>query len=175
MMTKRQEALINSFISTHGDQITPAYMDIIAYLSELDYNPYKLGSGITFKHDLHTKQMAKLGTKGGKKKGFSPFFALRFSVCRGYSQRFSDVVGDYIAKYPTREARCVNGECTYCGGEPGTHVYTYTASNCEGQTHCGAYAVEIPDVTADDVEEIKKLIKEEHAYLMRHQVGVEVE
>jgi len=71
-------------------------------------------------------------------------------------------------KYTTREARCVDGSCAYCAGPADTHVYTNGAS---GRYHCGAYAVEIPGVSADDLPEIKKIVNEEHEYLMKYEAG----
>jgi len=34
----------------------------------------------------------------------------------------------------------------------------------ESLSSCGVYALRIPDISADDIEEIKKLIKEEYKY-----------
>jgi hypothetical protein len=172
MNTKKQEELVNTWLSQFGDEIKPLYHDIILYLGELGYSPKKEKSSISFKHDLHNKQMAKMGTKTSKKKGSSPFFALRFSACHGYSQRFTDIVRYYIAKYPTRAARCMDNGCNFCAGEAATHVYTCTFPDGESKSHCGAYAIEIPDITVDDIAEIKKLIQEEHVYLIKHQAGI---
>lgn len=172
MKTKKQEELVNTFLSALGDDIKPVYQEIIQYLSELGYHPNKEKSSISFKHDLHNKQMAKMGVNTTKAKGPTPFFSLRFSACRGYSPRFAAIVGAYIEKYPTRSARCVDAGCNYCSGEAGTHVYTYITPGGETKTHCGAYAVEIPGITADDIPEIKKLIREEHDYLLKHEAGI---
>ena len=114
--------------------------------------------------------MAKMGIK--KNKAQSQFFALRFSACKGYSQRFTDVVREAILRYPTRTARCISGGCGFCSGEPATRVYQYTFPDGENKTHCGAYVLEIPDITANDIGEIKKLIKEEHVYLLKHEAGI---
>ena len=173
MKTKKQEELINSFISSlsaFGDEIGPLYKEIIIYLSELGYNPHKQRSYIVFKHDLHNKQMAKTGIRINKDK--SPFFALRFSACRGYSQRFADIVGAVVFADGFSEANCMSGKCDYCAGEPDTHVYKYTLPSGGTKSHCGAVALEIPDITAKDIGEIKKLIKEEHEYLLKHQAGI---
>lgn len=170
MKTKRQEELINSFLSVLGDEIRPLYYDIIMYLSELGYNPQKQRSFIIFKHDLHNKQIAKTGI--GIYKDKSPFFSLRFSACQGYSQRFIDIVGTAVSKKHFREALCLNHECQFCKGEPSTHVYTYVFPDGESKSHCGAVALEIPNITADDLSEIKKLITEEHAYLLKHEAGI---
>lgn len=170
MKTKKQEELINSFLSSVGDDLEPLYRDIIMYLSELGYNPQKQRSYIIFKHDLHNKQMAKTGIRINKDK--APFFALRFSACRGYSKRFADIVCAAVSKENFREAQCIYNQCDYCNGEAATHVYTYTFNDGVGKSHCGSVALEIPNIIADDIIEIKKLIKEEHEYLLKYQVGI---
>jgi hypothetical protein len=170
MKNKKQEELVNAYISRLNDDIKPLYGELTTYLSELGYNPKKEKSSISFKHDKHNKQIAKMGMNTSKKKGEQPFFALRFSACRGYSQRFEDIVAAYITKYSTRTARCISGGCDFCAGEPETHVYTYICPNGEKKTHCGAYGVEIPNIKAEDIQEIKKLLKEEHEYLYEHEV-----
>lgn len=170
MKTKRQEELINSFLSVVGDQIKPLYQEIIVYLSEMGYNPQKQRSYIIFKHDLHNKQMAKTGI--GINKDKSPFFALRFSACRGYSQRFTNIVSMAVDRANFRKALCLDNGCKYCGGEADTHVYTYEFADGESRSHCGAVALEIPNITADDISEIKKLIREEHEYLLKHEAGI---
>ncbi len=171
MKTKYQEELVNAYLSQFQDEIKQLYRDIILYLSELGYNPKKEKSSISFKHDLHNKQMVKMGARISKK-GPSPFFSLRFSACRGYSQKFIDIVSSYMMKYPTRAARCPGGGCSFCAGEADTHVYTHLLPDGRRKSHCGAYAIEIPDIATEDIGEIKKLIKEEHEYLLKYEAGV---
>jgi len=170
MKTKRQEELVHSFLSTLGDASRPLYQEIITCLSELGYNPQKGKENISFKHDLHNKQIAKMGVKKAKEP--SPFFALRFSACNGYPKRFADIVHAIIARYPSRAARCMDGDCNYCRGEPDTHTYSCAFTDGERKSSCGAYALEIPGITADDIEAIKSLIKEEHTYLLKHEAGI---
>jgi NRPS condensation-like uncharacterized protein len=170
MKTKRQEELVNEFLSRLGDKIRPVYQDIIMYLSEIGYNPHKQRSYIIFKHDLHNKQMAKTGIRINIDK--SPFLALRFSACRGYSQRFADIVMAAVAEQNFSEAQCMYNRCDFCKGAAATHVYTYTFPDGESKSHCGAVALEIVNITADDMGEIKKLIKEEHEYLLKHEAGI---
>ncbi len=166
MKTKRQEELIATFLSALDDDIRPVYQRLVAYLANLGYNPQKEKSSVSFKHDAHNKQIAKIRmAKNG------PCFALRFSACRGYSKRFDEAVSAWMTKYPTRAARCPSGGCGYCRGEPDTHVYAHNIDG-EYKLHCGAYAVEIPDLSEGDVEEIEALIRQEHAYLMKHEAGV---
>ncbi|MGO3604451.1 MAG: hypothetical protein ACTIOK_13615 [Enterococcus malodoratus] len=169
MKTKKQKELVASFLVMLGDDDQSLYREIILYLSELGYNSKKERSQLSFKHALHNKQIVKMGVRG--KKEPAPFFALRFSACKGYSQRFAEVVRSSIIKFPSRGSKCMSGDCDYCAGEPDTHIYTYAFSDGEKKTHCGAYSLEIPSIAAEDLEEIKKLIKEEHEYLLKHEAS----
>lgn len=168
-MTAKQEELVNSFLSGLDEQARPVYDEIIRCLSALGYSPKKEKSNLSFKHSLHNKQMAKISGGGNR-----PAFALRFSACRGYSQRFADIVKAYIVKYPTRAARCTSGNCNYCEGAAETHVYTAMFADSETRTHCGAYALAIPNLQPEDVGEIKMLIQQEHVYLLKHEAGLAI-
>lgn len=86
MKTKKREELIHSFLEKLDEELAAVYREIILYLSELGYNPYKAKNAVSFKCDLHNKQIAKMGLRSNKE--YSPFFALRFSACRDYPQRF---------------------------------------------------------------------------------------
>lgn len=163
MKTKKQEELAGSFLKALDGEARLIYQDLIAYLAELGYHPQKDRSSVSFKHSAHNKQIAKMKMEKG-----APYFAMRFSACRGYSKRFADIIDAWMVKYPTRTAGCPSGRCSFCAGEPDTHVYTHSAGG-ERRPHCGAYALEIPNLTADDVVEIKALIVQEHAYLMEHE------
>ena len=41
-------------------------------------------------------------------------------------------------------------------------------------TRCGASPITIPDLSEGDMDEIKRLIWEQHVYLMKNEAGVEV-
>ena len=171
MKTKKQEELVNSFLATLGDELRPLYQDTAMYLSELGYNPRKERSYIVFMHSLHTKQMAKMGITWTK--DHSPYFALRFSACEGYSRRFADIVRDYINKNPDRLfPHCEDGKCIFHSGEDEPPAYKYVFPDGEIKRLCGAKALVIPDITEDDIEEVKKLTREEHEYLLKHEAGI---
>lgn len=170
MKTKRQEELVNSFLSELDDGLRMLYQEIAMYLSELGYNPRKQRSYIVFKHDLHNKEMAKMGMTWTK--DHSPYFALRFSACEGYSQKFADIVRDYIQKNPGRLfPHCEDGRCVFRADGDRTPFYEYTFPNGETQSFCGAKALVISNMAAEDIDEIKRLIKEEHNYLLEHEAG----
>jgi len=173
MKTKKQKELVESYLSPFESGIQLLYQDIILYLSELGYYPKKAGTSISFTNDIHGKQIAKIGTSINKNKAHTPWFSLRFSACKGYSQRFADIVHDAIIKVtannPYRLARCTTSECNSCKGESDSHIYTSILPNGERMTSCGAYAIKIPNISIDDLNEIKELIKEEHEYLVKHE------
>ena len=162
--------MINSFLSELDGELQPIYRELILYLSETGYNPHKQRSYIVFKHTLHNKQIAKTGVNIYKP--HNPFFSLRFSACRDYPQRFADIVREAIVKNQYAEPNCIAGACNYCAGTAESHVYTHIFDDGGIKFLCGSGALEIPDITADDIEEINKLIKEEHEYLLKYQVGI---
>lgn len=172
MKTKRQEDLVNIFLMDNMNEQTPLYRGIAVYLSEIGYNPRKQRSSIVFNHDSHNKQIAKFGIARTKDK--APYFALRFAACRGYSERFGDLVSAVMEKDGNQVAGCVAGKCDYCQGEPITHVYVHKYATGETATRCGASPITIPNLSENDMEEIKKLIWEQHVYLMKHEAGIEV-
>ena len=56
MKTKKQQELIETYLSQLENKDQTIYRELIVYLSELGYNPKKEGLRISFKHDLHSKQ-----------------------------------------------------------------------------------------------------------------------
>jgi hypothetical protein len=172
MKTKKQEELVNTFLSDNMNEQTHLYREIAVYLSEIGYNPKKQRSSIVFNHDKHNKQIAKFGIVRTKDK--SPYFALRFAACKGYSGRFAELVSAVMEKEECQTANCIAGKCDYCQGEPVSHVYVHTNAAGETITRCGASPITITDLTEGDIDEIKKLIWEQHVYLMKHEAGIEV-
>jgi len=165
-MTSKQEELLNSFFAQLDPVFeAPLYQELAAYLSELGYSPKKQRSYLVFKHELHGKQMAKMGIKNNK--SHMPYFALRFSACKEYSQKLADIVSTAVSKPHYPQAGCIQGDCDYCSGEASSHVYSHG-----GKYLCGARQFDIPDITLEDMMELKQLIKEEHEYLLRHEAGV---
>lgn len=173
MKTKKQQEMIELYLSQLEGEKRTIYRELIEYLSELGYNPKKEGQRISFKHDMHRKQIAKIGMTKGKQP--RPIFMLRFSACQDYSERFKNIVNKAVSKDNFNEARCINNNCNWCAGDAVSHVYIGSSSDGAQKFHCGASALEIPDVKAEDILEIKRLLKEEHIYLMKNEAGIESE
>ena len=170
MKTKKQTELIESFLAKVGGELEPLYREIFTYLSGLDYNPYKQRSYIVFMHDAHNKFILKTGIRINKNK--APFVALRFSACKKYSKRFAEIVKDHIIANADRPfPHCENGNCVFYPAGHFLPHYTCTLPDGSVKSSCGGISIEIPNLTASDIPEIKKLIFEEHEHLMKHEAN----
>ena len=79
MRTEKQRALIEEYLGKLPPELAEVYGELIQHLSKLGYDPKKQRAAIVFTCARHNKQLAKIGFG---RKG-EPFFALRFSACRG--------------------------------------------------------------------------------------------
>ena len=169
MRTEKQRELMEGFLSTLEPERSAVYRELILHLSSLGYDPKKQRSALVFTCPWHNKHIAKTGFD---RKG-QPFFALRFSACRGYSQRFEKIVEDVVSGKGYREARCMANEEDFCKGAPAERVYVHEMPDGEKRYHCGAKALAIPGLCPADVPEIKRLMEEEHRFLMEHEAKAE--
>lgn len=171
MKTKKQQELVDSFLDALDNELGALYREIVMCLSELGYYPRKQRTYIVFKHDLHNREMAKMGMTWTK--DASPYFALRFSACKGYSKRFEDVVRAYINKNPSKLfPHCENDRCVFRDDGERAPYYEVEFLHGETQSCCGAKALVIPNNDLVAIDEIKMLIKEEHNYLVKHEAGI---
>jgi hypothetical protein len=163
---KAWEKHIDTFYSMISDEEKIVYQPIINMLVELGYTPmkkYTKGYILSFSNISHNRVIARFGVREGSE---SAFFGLRFSSCINYSDKFAEVIRERILSSNNRLAKC--GECGFCKGDK--FVYTFTFSNEEMKAACGAFVLEIPNVTTDDIDEIKRLIDEQHTYFMKYAV-----
>ncbi len=166
-MTAKQKELINCFLAGLQAPDQGLYSQLVQALDALGYGPRKERGHLVFKHSCHNKQIAKLGLK--KTGDAQPFFALRFSACQEYSPRFQEVVRQEIARFSNPVAHCTQGMCSFCAGEPSSHVYHGLSPDGQEIGCCGSRALEIPNLRAEDLPEISRMLGEEHAYLMAHE------
>lgn len=163
---KAWEKHIDGFYAGISDEEKLIFQPIINTLVELGYTPMRKqtkGYILSFSNLEHNRVLARCGIREESGKGF---FGLRFSSCTDYSDKFAQVVRDRMLSGNSRMAKC--GECGFCKGDK--FVYTYTFPDGETKAVCGAFVLEIPNVTADDIDEIKRLILEQHEYFMMHAV-----
>ncbi|MCL2203252.1 MAG: hypothetical protein FWB88_04875 [Defluviitaleaceae bacterium] len=161
---KKWEKNISEFMGMICDEEKTVYKPIMDFLIELEYTPIKKrtkGFILSFSNLSHNRVMARFGIREGST---DSFFGLRFSACTDYSDKFSNVIRERIESKNNRLAKC--NSCKYCKGDK--FVYTYKFQNGETKAACGAFMLDIPQVTLDNIAEIKKLIKEQHDYFMKH-------
>ncbi len=163
---------MESFLSVLPDETRPVYQDVIRYLSGLGYHPRKERSYLLFMHPGHQRQMVKMGITHTK--DHSPYFALRFSACQDYSRRFAEIVKANIEKNPDRLfPHCKDGKCIFYAQGENAPAYRYVYPDGTQKALCGAKALVITEISAQDVGEIKRLIQEEHEYLMAHETSIQ--
>ena len=169
MRTERQRALIEEFLSKLPPELSEVYRELILHLSKLGYDPKKQRAAIVFNCARHNKQLVKTGFD---RRG-EPFFALRFSACKGYSQRFSDIVRDAVCGENYKEPNCVSKGEDFCKGPIDQRLYTYELPTGEKRRHCGAKALAIPGLSKEDIPEIERLMEEEDRFLQKYEAGAD--
>ena len=163
---KAWEKHIETFYLMISAEEKLVYQPIINLLIKRGYTPMKKqtkGYILSFSNLSHNRVIARFGVWEG---GGNAFFGLRFSSCTSYSHKFAQVVRDRILSSNNRLAKC--GECGFCKGDK--FVYTYTFPDGEMKAACGAFVLDIPDVTINDIDEIERLIDEQHTYFMKYAV-----
>ena len=162
---KKWETFINEFYEMISSEDKAVFQPIIEILLELGYTPLKKrtkGFILSFSNLAHNRVLARFGIRDDAERAF---FGLRFSSCINYSDKFANVIRDRILSSNNRLAKCE--KCRYCKGDK--FVYTYVFDG-KSKAACGAFVLEIPNVTLSDVDEIKRVINEQHEYFMKYAI-----
>ncbi len=168
-MTERQRALIEEYLGKLPPELSRVYRELIRRLSELGYFPKKQRAAIVFNCARHNKQLVKIGFD---RKG-EPFFALRFSACKGYSERFSNIVREAVCGTNYKEPNCMAKGEDFCKGPIEQRLYACELPGGEKRYHCGAKALPIPGLCEEDIPEIERLMEEEDRFLMEYEAKTE--
>lgn len=171
-MTQKQQAVINEFINILPEADKNIYGNIIDYFIALDYIPQKNRSYISFKHKTNGKVIAKI-----KKAEIR----LKFFACKDVPEKYinalrkeiDDSDGQYTMPVPPPDdlpvpAGAIMKKCTLacntCTG--GKMRYYYKFPDGKEIFRCGAYPVIIPAIEQCDIEDLKRLIFEQHNYFL---------
>ena len=174
-MTKNQKFLIETLISFLPNEQKAIYGELAYFLVDLGYLPQKQQVSdyiLSFKHKENKKVIAKMGIRK------NVFFSVRFFACKTVSEKFLDALRKDIDSYkrqytdklsfvPNTESM-VKNKCGYCGDicTGGGYGYYYKFSDYDIVKRCGAYPVVIPDITKNDIDEIKRIITEQHNFFV---------
>ena len=175
-MTQKQKCLIELLIDSIPDEQKNVYKEIVYYLIELGYVPQKQKVRdfvLSFKHKEHGKIISKMGIRQQ-----SAFFSVRFFACKNVSEKFLAALRKEIESrnrqytsplsiIPDTESM-VKNKCGYCGDicTGGGYGYYYKFSDNDIVSRCGAYPIIIPDIKEHDIEELKRVILEQHNYFL---------
>ena len=174
-MTQKQQLLIDEFLNELSENEKCVYGEIINYLVELGYIPQKQKVKdfvLSFKHCQNGKIIAKMGIR--KKKGF---LSIKFFACKNVPEKYITALGensdDAYARFspPERDKLRPNEimlkctlSCGMCTG--GKMRYYHQYPNGKEIYRCGAYPVLLPEITQHDIEDLKRLILEQHNYFL---------
>jgi hypothetical protein len=174
-MTHKQQSLIDDFLNALSEDEKYIYGDVINRIVELGYIPQKQNVKdfvLSFKYCQNGKIIAKMGIR--KQKGF---LSIKFFACKDVPEKYIAALGEnsddaYARLTPPKRDELRPNEimlkctlsCNVCTG--GKMRYYYQYPNGKEIYRCGAYPVLLPDITGNDVEDLKRLISEQHNYFL---------
>jgi sRNA-binding regulator protein Hfq len=174
-MTQKQQSLIDDFLNVLSEDDKHVFEVIINSIAILGYIPQKQKVKdfvLSFKHGQNGKIIAKMGIR--KQKGF---LSIKFFACKNVPKKYIAALGEnaddaYARLTPPERDQLRPNEimlkctlsCGICTG--GKMRYYHQYPNGKEIYRCGAYPVLLPDITVDDVEDLKRLISEQHSYFL---------
>ena len=169
-MNTKQEELIGELMSMLDEDDKRLCEPVIAYLLELGYTPKKHKKS-TFVVSFEKKGRLIVKLEYGKqyKADPAPFltFWLRYSASDAYSEKFQEPVIKLMEAHKEKHgarmgefdpARC----CGLCKGKP--HFYAHTWPDGTKDSWCGGFTMRFAHLTAEDVPEIKRHIKNQDEF-----------
>ena len=175
-MTRKQQSLIEMFIDLLPDDQKNIYKEITYSLIELGYIPQKQKVRdfvLSFKHKENGKVISKMGIR--KQNGF---VSIRYFACKNISKKYMEALREdiesrnrqYTSPLPIipDTTSMVTNKCGYCGDicTGGGLGYYYKFSDNDTVSRCGAYPIIIPDIKENDIDELKRVILEQHNYFL---------
>ncbi|MHB0858243.1 MAG: hypothetical protein ACYC5M_11815 [Anaerolineae bacterium] len=164
MARQAHTTLIVELLSLLRPEDRTLCQSLVDYLQELDYTPQRQKVQryvLTFKNHALKQTIAKIGVSDTADRRAA--VAIKFYACKHPSQKFRDAVQDAIESTPM-QYRCCG--CGVCGAQAEDRGYRYVMSTGEVFIRCGAYVVAIPNLVLADIDDIKSLLLEQHAYFL---------
>ena len=170
-MNTKQKQLIDTLLQSLPITDLPHFTELIEALTELGYKPYKRATvdfSLDFKHKETKKQIAQVfASKNGGE------FRMKYSSCKDVPERFITALhSDFPSLRRLKEGRTPHNEvknfCGLCGDmcTSGGWGYVIKAEDGREILRCGAYPPAIPIADEQDVIDIKRLMLEQHQFLM---------
>jgi len=166
-LINKREALIDALLSELGEEDQQICRRIIEDLNEFGYTPHKenvKGLVLSFKNSGVRQTIAKIGIRVGRNRGV--FYSLKFYACENPPEKFADAVRNAVLRskgqYPCTD-------CGVCHVREGERGYRCRLPDGTEFVRCGAYVVEIPDLTLGDIDGFNRLLQEQHHYFQTHE------
>ena len=178
-MTGKQAALINELIDYLPAEEKHAYGEIMNYFAELGYFPQKQKVSdftLTFKHNANKKVIGKVSVH--RQKGC---LRIKYFACMNVPEKYIKALYDEAVENENRYSREVPPpdnepmpsnvimkkctlSCDACSG--GSMRYYIRFPDGKAIFRCSAYPVLVPDITENDIEDLKQVILEQHNYFL---------
>jgi hypothetical protein len=158
-MKDTQRELLSELTSQLGDDEKETCQSLAACLTELGYVPQRLKVQrfvLAFKSSEVGQTIAKIGVRNKK-----VFYGIKFYACKNPPEKFMNAVRNAAVRSNGQYVCC---GCEICGAAPEDRGYRVVLPDGEEFLRCGAYVVEIPELTAEDADSFCRLLREQHAY-----------
>ena len=165
----KQDTLISQLLSALPEDRRNLFGDLMEYLIKLGYLPQKQAvKALTLSFKRGRQVIAKVRAFNGGE------FRVKFFACENPPQKYRDALRRDIEAQneqywgtikPDRPAHLKNKCdrcCTVCTG--GNMGYYWKVKDRREIFRCGAYPILIPDITIDDLAEVKRLLAEQDRY-----------
>ena len=174
-MNEKQTQLIETLYRELPSSVLPYYIELVNALVELGYKPYKRAAAdfaLDFKHKQTKKPLAQIGYINNAAK-----FRMKYSSCTDVPERFIAALHRDDASRRTLNGKTPHHDmknhelklfCGHCGDRCTSGGWAYMLKTEDGEKlpRCGAYPPEIPIINEQDVTDVKRLMLEQHKYLM---------
>ena len=156
-MNKNQINLLTSFLDSINKKHYEIYMELTQYAVSLGYTPKRNKTqdfSIDFRKNKFKTSIMKMDMHAEQN---IPGLRLKFYASENYSQVFRDSIKKVIEEFDGRYTGCYG--CGRCKGK--LEGYTYVYPDGKKIFRCGRELIPILDFTAQNIEEIKELIKKQ--------------
>jgi len=171
-MKEKDRALLESYLDGIREEFRSMFWELAQYADALGYRPVRNKTkemSLDFRKSSCRATIMKMAEheSGHGSYGYGerdrPELRLKFYASREYSQIFREGIRTVIENFNGRYTGCYG--CGRCKGEPQGYVYIYP----DGRRvfRCGSELISIFDYSAEDLPEIKNLLRAQDEYFVR--------
>jgi hypothetical protein len=164
MVKHDQAELINELVSAAGSEERELCRHVVDLLLGLGYSPQKQrvrGLSLAFKSNRTKQTIAKIAITDSADRAV--LYSFKYYACKSLPEKFSDAVREAIES-TNGQYRCCG--CGACGAKEGERGYRSAYPEGEDFLRCGAYVVRIPELGMGDLDDLRRVLSEQHGYFM---------